>query len=198
MQRIDATRLNSDLPIAVEKSLLFIYPTSFRSRKQNSIFELASPLQTFRCTNMTTPTPKIEIASQLLDTALCHFFSEPPEYFATICLASAAEELLGRHVEAKGGESSLNSIKNGAVRLSRFLDEEGEPTTVKAIHDLMNNAKNSTKHMNGGDDSTVDFDPRVEAKNLLDRGVTNYYQLMGHYELKETDLLTRFNNERGA
>ncbi len=147
---------------------------------------------------MTTPTPKIEIASQLLDTALRHFFSEPPEYFATICLAGAAEELLGRHVEAKGGESSLSSIKNGAVRLSRFLDHEGEPATAKAIHDLMNNAKNSTKHMNGAADSTVDFDPKVEAKDLLDRGVTNYYQLMGHYELKETDLLTRFNNERGA
>jgi hypothetical protein len=147
---------------------------------------------------MTTPTPKIEIASQLLDTALRHFFSDPPEYFATICLAGAAEELLGRHVEAKGGESSLSSIKNGAVRLSRFLDEEGAPATAKAIHDLMNNAKNSTKHLNGSADSTVDFDPKVEAKDLLDRGVTNYYQLMGHYELKETELLTRFNNERGA
>jgi len=147
---------------------------------------------------MPTSTPKIEIASLLLDTALRHYFSEPPEYFATICLAGAAEELLGRHVEAKGGESSLSSIKNGAVRLSKFLNGDGEPATAKAIHDLMNNAKNSTKHMNGEADSTIDFDPKVEAKDLLDRGVTNYYQLMGDYELKETALLTRFNNERGA
>ncbi|MCP2140716.1 UNVERIFIED_ORG: hypothetical protein J2Y94_002041 [Pseudomonas poae] len=145
---------------------------------------------------MATPTQKIEIASQLLDTALRHFFSEPPEYFATICLAGAAEEILGKYVESKGGESSFNSMRNGALLLSRFL--EGEPTTEKAIHNLMNKAKNSTKHMNGSDDSTVNFDPKAEAKDLLDRAVTNYYQLMGHYELKETDLLTRFNNQRGA
>lgn len=145
---------------------------------------------------MSTSTPKIEIASQLLDTALLHYFSEPPEYFATICLAGAAEELLGRHVEAKGGDSSLSRIKNAAIHLSNFLDDEGEPATEKAIHNLMNKAKNSTKHMNGSDDATVDFDPKAEAKDLLERGVTNYYQLMGHYDLKETDLLTRFNNER--
>jgi len=147
---------------------------------------------------MPTSTPKIEIASQLLDTALRHYFNEPPEYFASICLAGAAEELLGRHVEAKGGESSLSSIKNGAVRLSKLLNENGEPATAKAIHNLMNNAKNSTKHMNGDADSKIEFDPRVEAKDLLDRGVTNYYQLMEHYELEETDLLTRFNKERGT
>lgn len=147
---------------------------------------------------MPTPTLKIEIASELLNTALRHFFSEPPEYFATICLASAAEELLGSHVEARNGESSFNSIKNGAVRLSRFLDEQGEPAEAKAIGDLMNKAKNATKHMNGGGDSAVDFDPKAEAKNLLDRGVTNYYQLMEHYDLKETDLLIRFNNERAG
>ncbi|WP_122737171.1 hypothetical protein [Pseudomonas viridiflava] len=146
---------------------------------------------------MPTSTPKIETASQLLDTALRHYFSEPPEYFAAICLAGAAEELLGRHVEAKGGESSLSSIKNSAVRLSRLLDEKGEPATEQVIHNLMNKAKNSTKHMNGSLDSTVFFDPKAEAKDLLDRGVANYYQLMVHYELKETDLLTRFNNERG-
>jgi len=145
---------------------------------------------------MSTPTQKIEIASQLLDTALRHFFSEPPEYFATICLAGAAEEILGKHVESKGGESSFNSMKNGAVLISQFL--EGESTTEKAIHKLMNKAKNSTKHMDGGDDSTVDFDPKAEAKDLLERAVTNYYQLMVHFELKETDLLTRFNNERGT
>jgi hypothetical protein len=145
---------------------------------------------------MSTLTPKIEIAAQLLDTALRHYFSEPPEYFATICLAGASEEILGKHVESKGGESSFNSMKNGAVLLSQFL--EGEPTTEKAIHNLMNKAKNSTKHMNGGDDSTVDFEPKAEAKDLLERAVTNYYQLMGHFELKETDLLTRFNNERGT
>lgn len=147
---------------------------------------------------MPTPTLKIEIASQLLNSALRHFFSEPPEYFATICLAGAAEELLGRHVQAKGGESSFSSIQNGAVRLSRFLDEHGEPAEAKAIASLTNNAKNSSKHMNGDDDSAVDFDPKAEAKNLLDRGVTNYYQLMEYYELKETDLLIRFNTERGA
>jgi hypothetical protein len=145
---------------------------------------------------MSTPTPKIEIASQLLDSALRHFFSEPPEYFAAICLAGAAEEILGKHVESKGGESSFNSMKNGAVLISQFL--EGEPTTEKAIHNLMNKAKNSTKHMNGSADSTIDFEPKAEAKDLLDRAVTNYYQLMGHYELKETDLLTRFNDERNT
>ncbi|MCK1788785.1 hypothetical protein [Pseudomonas violetae] len=145
---------------------------------------------------MPAPTQKIDVACELFHTALSHYFKEPPEYFATICLAGAAEELLGRHLEAKGGESSFTSLQSGAVRISRFLNEHGEPAQAKAIAFLMNNAKNSSKHMDGDADSVVDFDPKTEAEDLLSRAVTNYYALMAHYELQETDLLIQFTEGR--
>jgi hypothetical protein len=101
-------------------------------------------------------------------------------------------------VQPKGGEASFSSIQNGAVRLSQFLDEHGEPAEAKAVASLMKNAKNLSKHMNGDDDPAVDFDPKAEAKNLLDLGGANQYQLMEYYELEKTDLLIPFNNERGV
>lgn len=144
---------------------------------------------------MPLPTLKIEIASQLLNAALRNFFSEPPEYFATICLAGAAEELLGKHVQAKGGESAFTSIQQGALRISKFLGEHEKSVNGKSIAELMNYAKNSSKHMSGQDDINVVFDPKTEAGDLLSRGVTNFYQAMEHYDLKETELICRFNNE---
>jgi hypothetical protein len=41
----------------------------------------------------------------------------------------------------------------------------------------------------------VEFDPRAEAQKLLERALTNYYQLMNVLELPETEDMRRFNAE---
>ena len=50
--------------------------------------------------------------------------------------------------------------------------------TQKKMAELINEAKNKTKHKNGIDDSAVNFDPKSEAYELLDRALDNYYNLM--------------------
>lgn len=63
----------------------------------------------------------------------------------------------------------------------------------KNIADVMNYAKNRTKHMGSQGDDYVHFDPKAEAHDLLDRAVSNYYTLMSHFELPETELVRKFN-----
>ena len=142
---------------------------------------------------MSTTTEKLQIASELLDRALQMYY-EGNSYFAALHLAGGAEELLGAYVERKGGESSFKSLQQSAVRLSNFIND-GVTSKSKDIAAVMNHAKNRTKHMDDEGDDYVYFDPKIEARDLLDRAVSNYYALMSHYELPETDLVRRFNLE---
>ena len=146
---------------------------------------------------MTAPTPKLLVATELLDQAL-RLYYEGDSDFAALHLAGAAEELLGKHVEAKGGESSFVSLRDAAVRLSKHFNEDRSASTPKAIANVMNHAKNATKHMGLKDDDIVSFDARTEAHDLLDRAVSNYYQAMTEYELEETELVRRFNHDLTA
>jgi hypothetical protein len=142
---------------------------------------------------MHAPTDKLQVAVELLDRALCMYY-EGNSYFAALHLAGGAEEILGAYVERSGCESSFKSLQQAAVRLSKFLND-GLESKPKDIADVMNHAKNRTKHMNKDNDDTVYFDPKTEAHDLLDRAVSNYYTLMSDFDLPETDLIRRFNEE---
>jgi hypothetical protein len=146
---------------------------------------------------MTTPTRKLLVATELLDRAL-RLYYEGNSDFAALHLAGAAEELLAKHIEAKGGESSFTNLRDAAVGLSKYLNESGEASTPKSIANVMNHAKNATKHMALKDDQLVFFDARSEAHDLLDRAVSNYYQAMSEHELEETELVRRFNHDLTA
>ncbi len=60
----------------------------------------------------------------------------------------------------------------------------------------MNKAKNSTKHMGISGDDFIHFNPHEEAKNLIDRAMTNFYHASKYFDLIETDLMLRFNSEQ--
>ncbi|WP_235576603.1 hypothetical protein [Pseudomonas taeanensis] len=139
------------------------------------------------------PTEKLKVATELLDRALCMYY-EGNSYFAALHLAGGAEEVLGAYVERSGRESSFKSLLHGAVKLSKFFGD-GVESKTKDIAAIMNYAKNRTKHMDEEGDDHVYFDPKVEARDLLDRAVSNYYTLMNFHELPETELLRRFNQE---
>lgn len=142
-------------------------------------------------------TPKLEVATELLSSALALYYQGGAD-FAALHLAGGAEELLAKHLSAKGQESAFESLRNAAIRFSKYFNEDGKESTPKAIANVMYHAKNSTKHMDGASDSEVQFDARSEAHKLLDRAVTNYYALMQNNDLKETELIGRFNRELGA
>ena len=136
------------------------------------------------------PTEKLDIACELLDRGLRLYYAKD-SYFASIHLAGGAEEILGRYVESVGAEPAFTNLRTAAVRISGLISEDGVESTEKSIGDLMNHAKNNTKHGSG----IVSFDPEKEAKELFDRAVTNYYFLMNHFPLLETELIRRFNED---
>jgi len=145
---------------------------------------------------MCVPTPKLLVAVELLDRALS-MYHQGESYFAALHLAGAAEEIMGVYVERKGLESSFNSLQAGAVRISEIL-HEGAGVKPKDIIGLMNYARNRTKHINQEGDDDVHFDPKIEAIDILDRAITNFYTLMQYFDLHETENLQRFNAERAA
>jgi hypothetical protein len=133
---------------------------------------------------------KLDVACELLDRSLRLYYAGD-SYFSALHLAGAAEEILGVYVERAGGESSFKNFRSAVVRLSKYLSNDGKESEPRAIGDLMNHAKNNTKHGHG----PIFFSPEKEAKELLDRAITDYYFLMSHYPLIETELIRRFNKE---
>lgn len=145
---------------------------------------------------MHKPTPKLFVAIQLLDRALSMYYQED-SYFAALHLAGAAEEILGVYVEREGHQSSFTSLHAGAVEIAQTLDEDGE-SKPKDIIGLMNYARNRTKHMDKEGDDELHFDPKIEAFDILNRAITNFYTLMQYFDLQETVNFQRFNSERAA
>lgn len=95
------------------------------------------------------------------------------DYLSAITLAGAAEEPLGKLVEKAGGKNRLASESSAvcAIHLQLF-DEPLERQDAIAVINL---ARNSLKHLGGGED--FDIDPKDEAYQIIDRALGNYLQL---------------------
>ncbi|WP_244818569.1 hypothetical protein [Caballeronia sp. Lep1P3] len=139
-------------------------------------------------------TSKFEVACELLNEAL-RLFLEGKSYFASLNLAGAAEEILGKFIESNGGVPAFKNMRDTAVLfLQRDDDGESAPhgDAQKDIADLINSAKNSTKH--GITD--VKFDPKEEAQDLIDRAIENYYTLQSQFDLRQIDQLHQYHEIR--
>ena len=136
---------------------------------------------------------KLNIAKELLDAALFLYFDRK-EYYASLHLAGAAEVILGAYVKAKGGVPVFEDINTGARRVAELLS--GKMPKKADMGKVINRARNSTKHMDGPHDSLVYFDAKQEAHDLLDRAITNYWQLLPSYGLEVTSYIRRFDAER--
>ena len=136
---------------------------------------------------------KRTIAAEYLTRAIELYF-RGDSYFSAIHLAGAAQELLGKFVERTGADSAHTSLVKGAVRISKYLNEDGEPSTEKKIRALINHAKNRVKHMDDEGDDVIDFDARAQAKELLDLAVSEFYHLWGNgEELELSDEIERYS-----
>lgn len=136
---------------------------------------------------------KLDVGREQLEVALRLFF-EGKDYFAVITLAGAAEELLGAYLKAKGQTTSQENLVRGAVRISSALP--GGPSKPKDIFKIANSPRNASKHMDDAADSQMRVYLKRDAADLLNRAVDNYYWLMEHYDLPETELVGRFNRYR--
>ena len=142
-------------------------------------------------------TSKLEIACELLNDALELYYSKE-SFFSAIQLAGAAEELLGRHLELISQKSAFKSEVTDFIDLLNAVAPPSGTWHKKEMVNFVNNAKNHTKHMDPGSEIAVDFDPRLEAREILERAVSDYYHLISFSTLAETPLIRRFNQDRGV
>lgn len=132
---------------------------------------------------------KLEVATQQLDTALRLYFRK--EYFSAITLAGAAEEVLGVYLKVHKQPNAFDQTVESSLRVYRWLhNSEGSRDKMLKV---INRVKNGSKHMMGKKDIELRCNPKEEAKDVLDRAVSNYYALMIFEELNETSSIRKFN-----
>ena len=141
-------------------------------------------------------TSKMEVATELLTEAL-RLYLEGKAYFASLHLAGAAEEIFGKFIEVYGGIPAFHNMTGAALLFSELYREDDSAPSPrveagKAMAAIINNAKNTTEH--GITD--VDFDPKEEAQDLLDRAIDNYYALQSRFNLRDIDQLRDFHEAR--
>jgi hypothetical protein len=115
-----------------------------------------------------------DLALAQLETAL-RLFGERKDLASVITLAGAADEIFGKLLTASGGESSLASLTKAVAAIHEHL--YGEPGNPAQIARRANLARNSLKHWDEGDAEIIKFDLEVEASDMLNRAIDNYWSL---------------------
>ncbi|EHR70720.1 hypothetical protein BurJ1DRAFT_1866 [Burkholderiales bacterium JOSHI_001] len=150
-----------------------------------------------------TPTPKHQVAVELLDRAVQMYFAGD-SYFAALHLAGAAEEILAVYVreelgaDGKPRRTAYDDIHRAAIEFATRVDQTPRKKIEQEIADLMNWPKNSTKHRRGQGDHHVLFDPKSEARIMIDFAISNYDRLTLRLRLPVNPLFARFMAERDA
>ncbi len=140
-------------------------------------------------------TTKLDVATELLTEAL-RLYLDGRSYFSSLHLAGAAEEILGVYVSGSGEICAFDRTKDDALLFSNLFCPEDSKPNPRDMANLINDAKNSTKHKRGHKDNEINFDPRSETLEILDRAIDNYYQLRSRFNLPETEEMRRFNKCR--
>ena len=132
-----------------------------------------------------------DLALKQLETALRLYF-EDGDRASVITLAGAADEIFGKLLAASGRDNSLKSLVVAVTAIQKHLFGEAlEPNQIAA---RANSARNSLKHWDVGDNEIVKFDLDVEARDMLNRAIDNYWTL----EQKLTPAMERFQRELQA
>ena len=113
-----------------------------------------------------------DLALAQLETALRLYF-EGGDRGSVITLAGAADEIFGKLLAASGRDSSLQSLISAVTAIQEKLF--GEANEPKYIARRANAARDSLKHI--GDTDLVKFDLEVEARDMLNRAIDNYWSL---------------------
>ena len=132
-----------------------------------------------------------ELALAPLQTALQLYF-DGQDRASVITLAGAADEIFGKLLAASGRDSSLKSLIAAVAEIQQKLF--GEAAEPKQIADRANTARNSLKHWDVGDTQIVKFDLEVEARDMLNRAIDDYWIL----EQKLTPEMECFQRELRA
>jgi hypothetical protein len=131
---------------------------------------------------------RLEMATCQLETALKLYF-KGGDHYSAITLAGAADEVFGKALKVQGQETRLEEIAKSVSAIYKKL--YGDELDPKAVVERANHARNALKHWGADQPMLVEFDLDEEVKNMLERGIANYWALYGDL----TDLMERFERE---
>lgn len=145
--------------------------------------------------------PKYTASLELLSRAI-ELYLRGDSYYSALHLAGAAEEVLAVYVRELppepllGNGSTSDQMKQAFVALSAPESPQDQKSLEKWFHDRTYAAKNAVKHRRGHRDYVVDFDPKLEAAELLDLAVSTYFQLFSHTDLPYLSCIEAFDKQR--
>lgn len=128
---------------------------------------------------------KLDVAKLQLERAIFLLLDEK-DYVSSITLAGASDEILGNLLRARGVLSSYDHLKIGFEKVFRLI--HSCPPSESAFNALANGVRNGLKHYQDG--APMRFDPESVAADVLDRAVSNLWDLTQ----EETGNMERFKN----
>jgi hypothetical protein len=128
---------------------------------------------------------KLEVAEHQLDLAV-ELFLDRRDYVASITLAGASEEILGKLLEACGESHVLGEYIESCVKTGKHIFKEDWP--AKDFAELANYFRNGLKHITNGAPITLS---REAAAEIIERAIANLWKLEG----KESPRVRRFMEE---
>jgi hypothetical protein len=114
---------------------------------------------------------KLDIAREYLDAAI-EFLLAQNNFFCSIHLAAAAEELFGAHLP------ECQRISTLAWKAEKGLkSESGQTASDAAARKSVNEWKNEVKHMADGTSLVLKIDPAFAARYHIEQALNNFYKL---------------------
>lgn len=136
---------------------------------------------------------KIDMAVQQLEDALQAYFND--RFHSALVLAAAAEQLFAGYMHLHKIEPAFTNMRKAIVKFANGLKSRSgtpfKPTTEKDIGELLNYAYNHSHHA-GKSELEFRMNPRFEAKETIDRAVSNFDSLFYRYDLPVLPLAQRF------
>jgi hypothetical protein len=145
--------------------------------------------------------PKYTASLELLSRGI-ELYLRGDSYYSALHLAGAAEEVLAVYARElppeplTGNGSATDQMKQAFIALSAPTSPQDQKSLEKWFHDRTYAAKNAVKHRRGHRDLLVDFDPKLEAAELLDLAVSTYFQLFSRTDLPYLSCIEAFDQQR--
>ncbi len=154
--------------------------------------------------------PKYNASLELLSRGI-ELYLRGDSYYSVLHLAGAAEEVLAvyvreltpeqlkRFAELAGGSgvgSASDQMRRAFIALSDPACPHHKQSLEKWFHARTYAAKNAVKHRRGQRDNVVDFDPKLEAAELLDLAISTYFQLFSIMSLPWLPCIEEFEKRR--
>ena len=140
-------------------------------------------------------TPKHAVASELLNSAM-KLYLQGDNYYSALHLGGAAEEVLSVYARGINLVPCYDNTKQAIVSMAPMWPGAENEDNERAVTDLMNEAKNAVKHKRGSRDDWVEFDPREEAGEVIERALSTYLQIRDALALSLPALTLDFHEER--